>query len=201
MSKSTRKTVATATAVVKFDIQAWREAVNESALVYTTAGVTMLNLMIEARGKLELDTAREILQGAFGGAYAQTFGVTFDEACKAKTVMNRVSDGMAILKAEKLPESLPGNIQRAADAVRKANPSGKTRKPRQPVAPKVDAGDVNPLALLQAALEALRKQVGDNEDALELITSMVDDAAELASVLLAEAQADKAAKNAAKKAG
>lgn len=142
----------------------------------------MLDLMLAARGKVEHDTAREALQHAFGQAYASTYGVTFEEACKSKSVMNRVSDGMAIFKAEKLPDSLPGQLQSAAAACRKANPSSK-RKPRQPVATKVDAKDVKALALLSAALEALRAEAGENETALELISELVDLAGDLADAL------------------
>lgn len=176
-TRNTRNTQAAA-----FDIAAWRTDLDAAALNFVSAGAAMLSLMLAARGKVEHDTAREALQHAFGTAYAATYAVTFEEACKSKSVMNRVSDGMAIFKAEKLPDSLPGQLQSAAAACRKANPSSK-RKPRQPVAPKVEAKDVKALALLSAALEALRAEAGDNEAALELIGELVDLAGDLADAL------------------
>lgn len=172
----------TSNAVAAFDIAAWRVDLDAAALNFVSAGKAMLDLMLAARGKVEHDTAREALQHAFGQAYAATYGATFEEAIKTKSVMNRVSDGMAIFKAEKLPDSLPGQLQSAAAACRKANPSSK-RKPRQPVAPKVEAKDVKALALLSAALEALRSEAGDNEVALELIGELVDLAGDLADAL------------------
>uniref|UniRef100_A0A6M3M786 Uncharacterized protein n=1 Tax=viral metagenome TaxID=1070528 RepID=A0A6M3M786_9ZZZZ len=190
MSKSSARN--NSQSVAAFSVEAWRAQLDGAALAFVSSGHRMLGLMLEARGKIELDTGREALQHAFGQAYATTYNVTFEEAVKAKSVMNRVSDGMAVLKAEKLPDSLPGNIQQAADACRKANPKA-GRKPRQPVAPKVDAKDVNPLALLEAALEALRSQAGDNETALSLIGDLVDLAQELGNELASSANEAKAA--------
>lgn len=182
-ARNTRKTSnAQAAAVAAFDIAAWRVDLDAAALNFVSAGKAMLDLMLAARGKVEHDTAREALQHAFGQAYASTYGVTFEEACKSKSVMNRVSDGMAIFKAKNLPDSLPGQLQSAAAACRKANPSS-TRRPRQPTAPKVEAKDVKALALLSAALEALRAEAGDNEAALELIGELVDLAGDLADAL------------------
>lgn len=169
-------------AVVAFDIAAWRANLDAAALNFVSAGKAMLDLMLAARDKVEHDTAREALQHAFGQAYASTYGVTFEEACKSKSVMNRVSDGMAIFKAKVLPDSLPGQLQSAAAACRKANPSS-PRKPRPPVDPKVEAKDVKALALLSAALEALRAEAGENEVALELIGELVDLAGDLADAL------------------
>lgn len=182
---------AQSTAVATFDIAAWRVNLDAAAHSFVSAGKSMLDLMLAARGKVEHDTAREALQHAFGMAYATTYNVSFEEAVKAKSVANRVSDGMAIFKAENLPASLPGQLQSAAAACRKANPSSK-RKPRQPVAPKVSAADVNPLALLQAALEALRNEAGDNANALELIGELVDLAGDLAECLAAEPETEAA---------
>ena len=183
---------AQAAAVVAFDLAAWSVRMDTAALQFTSAGKAMLDLIMEARGKVEADTVREKLQHAFASAFATTYGVTFDEACKAKSVMNRVSDGMAVFKAETMPGSLPGNLQQAAAACRKANPKARKSSPRQPVA-KVDASDVNPLALLEAALEALRKQAADNQPALELIGELVDLAGDLADALAGEQDEAKAA--------
>lgn len=187
-----RNTRNASNAVAAFDIAAWRTDLDAAALNFVSAGKAMLDLMLAARDKVEHDTAREALQHAFGQAYAATYGVTFEEACKAKSVMNRVSDGMAIFKAETLPASLPGQLQSAAAACRKANPSSK-RKPRQPVAPKVEAKDVNALALLSAALEALRAEAGDNEAALELIGGVVDLVGDIADALASPEQEQAAA--------
>lgn len=189
MSKSSARN--NSQTVAAFSIEAWRANLDSAALAFVSSGHRMLGLMLEARGKIELDTGREALQHAFGQAYAATYNVTFEEALKAKSVMNRVSDGMAVLKADKLPDSLPGNIQQAADACRKANPKA-GRKPRQPVAKPatVEAKDVNPLALLEAALEALREQASDNSVALSLISDMVDMAQELSDELAAQASSE-----------
>jgi len=195
MSKSNaRNTNAQSQTVAAFSIEAWRTRLDSAALSFVSAGHAMLGLMLEARGKIELDTGREALQHAFGQAYAATYNVAFEEAIKAKSVMNRVSDGMAVLKADKLPDSLPGNIQQAADACRKANPKA-GRKPRQPIAKPatVEAKDVNPLALLEAALEALRSQAGDNQTALSLIGDLVDLAQELGNELASSANEAEAA--------
>lgn len=177
-----RNTRNASNAVAAFNVAAWRADLDAAALNFVSAGKAMLDLMLAARGKVEHDTAREALQHAFGQAYAATYAVPFEDALKSKSVMNRVSDGMAIFKAEKLPDSLPGQLQSAAAACRKANPSSK-RKPRQPVAPKVEAKDVKALALLSAALEALRAEAGENEVALELIGELVDLAGDLADAL------------------
>jgi hypothetical protein len=178
--------------VAAFNIAAWATRLDSAALNFVSAGKAMLDLMLEARGKVEHETAKEKLQHAFGQAYAATYGVTFEEAVKAKSVQNRVSDGLAVLKAANLPDSLPGNIQQAAAACRKANPSGRKSSPRQPVA-KVAAADVNPLALLETALEALRKQAADNQPALELIGELVDLAGDLATALAGETEDQAAA--------
>ena len=193
MTKQTAR--AASKALAQFNVAAWATRVDAAAMSFVSAGKAMLDLMLEARGKIELDTAKEKLQHAFGQAYASTYGVTFEEACKSKSVMNRVSDGLAVLKAEKLPDSLPGNIQQAAAACRKANPSGRKSSPRQPKATpeaKVDAKDVQPLALLNAALEALRGQASDNSAALELIAELVDLAGDLAQALATEAEQEAA---------
>ena len=187
-----RNTRNASNAAAAFNVAAWRTNLDAAALNFVSAGKAMLDLMLSARGKVEHDTAREALQHAFGQAYAAAYAVTFEEACKAKSVMNRVSDGMAIFRAEKLPDSLPGQLQSAAAACRKANPSSK-RKPRQPVAPKVEAKDVKALALLNAALEALRSEVGENEVALELIGEIVDLAGDIADALASPGQESAAA--------
>lgn len=196
--KASKNAQAVNTSVAQFSIEAWRTRLDSAALTFVSAGKAMLDLMLEARGKVELDTGREALQHAFGQAYAATYNVPFEDALKAKSVQNRVSDGMAVLKAEILPGSLPGNIQQAADACRKANPKA-GRAPRQPKAPaaKVDAKDVNPLALLNAALEALRSQAGDNSVCLSLISDMVDLAQDLANELQAQANEASETKQAA----
>lgn len=194
MSRSNARNTrnAQAAAVVAFNVAAWRADLDAAALSFTSAGKAMLDLMLAARGKVLHDTAREALQHAFGQAYAATYGVTFEEACKAKSVMNRVSDGMAVFKAKNMPASLPGQLQSAAAACRKANPSS-PRKPRPPVDPKVEAKDVKALALLSAALEALRTEAGENEAALELIGELVDLAGDLAEALASPEQDQAAA--------
>ena len=187
MSQSNARTSSAHAAAVKsFDLAAWSARLDASALQFTSAAHAMLNLMLEGRGLVEPDTAREKLVHAFASAFcAVNPGVTFEAACKAKSVLNRVSDALCVLKAETLPASLPNNLQQAAAAVRKANPS--SRKPRQPSGDKAPVGDVDALVALRAAIEQLRSQATDNAPALELIGELADLAEDVASALAGDA--------------
>lgn len=185
MSKPNSAAQAQSQRVAAFDLAKWGESLRAAAFNVESGAKRLLDLALEARGLVEPDTAREKFADAFAAAIVATHHVTDEEARASKSLKNRVSDAMAVFKCEALPASLPNNLQRAADAVRKANP--KPRAPRQPVAPKVQASDVNPLALLQAALEALRSQCKDNATALELVGELVDLSSDLAECLAAEA--------------
>jgi hypothetical protein len=176
----------TQSAVVKFDLAAWSEALAAAALNVESGAKQLLDLALAARGKVEADTAREKFGDAFAAAMAKTHNVTDDEARASKSFKNRVSDAMAVFKCEKLPASLPSNLQRAADAVRKANPS--SRKPRAGgKAPKEDnVVSVGPLGMLELALAQLKVKCGDNATALEIVAELTDLATDLADVLAAE---------------
>lgn len=183
MSKAKSATARAAAAVVKFDIAQWSADLAVAALNVESGAKQLLDLALAARGKVEPDTAREKFGDAFAAAMAKTHNVTDEEARASKSFKNRVSDAMAVFKCEALPASLPGNLQRAADAVRKANPSG--RKPRAGgKAPKEDnVVSVGPLGMLDLALAQLKVKCGDNAAALEIVGELVDLAQDLADAL------------------
>ena len=187
---------AKAATVAKFDLAAWTNELNAAALGFESGAKRLLELALTARGKVEHDTAREKFQDAFAAALAVTHGVTDEEARKSKSFANRVSDAMAILKAAKLPGTMPNNLQRAADAVRKENrdPS-KTRKPRAGGKAEPDADPIQTaLGMLDSALLQLVTACADNAAAEDVLASMKDFAFDLRQALLGEdAQADAAA--------
>ena len=190
---------AQAAAIAKFDLAAWAAELNAAALGFESGAKRLLELALAARGKVEHDTAREKFQDAFAAALVVTHGVTDEEVRKSKSFANRVSDAMTILKAAKLPDSMPNNLQRAADAVRKENrdPS-KTRKPRAPRAGGKGAEKANAvetaLGMLDNALLQLVTACADNADAEDVLASMKDFAFDLRRALLGEdVQVDAAA--------
>lgn len=200
MSKSNARNAAKtqAAAVQSFNVAQWRTDLTAAATQFASGAKQLLTLAIAARGLVEEDTAREAFKDAFAAALSVTMGVTDEEARSSKSLANRVSDAMAIFKCETLPAILPQNLQQAADTVRKANPNKKARAPRaggnpEAVAASVDAKHVNPLALLESALAALKLQAGSNQTALELVGELVDLAADLAEVLAAQGEEEKAA--------
>lgn len=171
--------------VVKFSIAEWREELCAAALQFDGAAVRLLKLALSARGKVDNDVAKEAFQQAFGGAFAATRGVTFEEAVKSKTVQNRVSDALAVFKAEKLPGSMPDQLQAAAKACREANPKAK-RAPRAGGKPKNDPITVA-LEMTHNGLEQLRHAVGDDAEALAAIAGLTDLLASLEDALTGEA--------------
>lgn len=168
-------------AAAKFDIAAWREELNGAALQFDGAAVRLLKLALSARGKVDNDVAREAFKDAFGAAFAATRGVTYDEALKAKTVQNRVSDAMAIFGAVNLPGSMPDQLQSAARACREANPKAK-RQPRAGGKPGADPV-VTALGMIHNGVEQLRHAVGDDAQALDAISSLADLVAQLEAAL------------------
>lgn len=190
--KSAAAQRAQSAAVAKFDLAGWSAELNAAALGFESGAKRLLELALAARGHVELDTAREKFQDAFAAALAVTHGVTDEEARKSKSFANRVSDAMAILKAAKLPASMPNNLQRAADAVRKENRDpNKTRKPRAGGKPPVE------LSPLQAAFLALGVAMADivtacdgNDRAVDLMGDLKDLANDLREALLGEGAAD-----------
>ena len=189
--KSAAAQRAQAAAVAKFDLAGWSNDLRAAALNLESGAKRLLDLALAARGVVELDTAREKFQDAFAAALVETHGVTDEEARKSKSFANRVSDAMAILKAAKLPGSMPNNLQRAADAVRKANRDpNKTRKPRAGGKAAVE------LSPLQAAFLALEKAMADivtacdgNDRAVDLMGDLKDLANDLREALLGEGEA------------
>jgi hypothetical protein len=172
-SKARAASRAQSVAVVRFDVAAWREELCGAALQFDGAAVRLLRLALAARGVVETDTAREAFKEAFGGAFAATRGVTFEEAIKAKTVQNRVSDALAVFGAEKLPGSMPDQLQSAAKACREANPKPR-RQPRPGKGkPDADARQVA-LGMIHNGLEQLRHAVGDDEDVLGIVGDLTD---------------------------
>jgi hypothetical protein len=194
--KSAAAQRAQAATVVKFDLAAWAAELNAAALSFESGAKRLLELALAARGKVEHDTAREKFQDAFAAALAVTHGVTDEEARKSKSFANRVSDAMAILKAAKLPGTMPNNLQRAADAVRKENRDlNKTRKPRAggKVGEKANAVETA-LGVLDNALLQLVTACADNAAAVDLLGDLKDMANDLREALLGEdVQVDAAA--------
>lgn len=194
--KSAAAQRAQSAAVAKFDIAAWAADLNDAALNFESGAKRLLDLALAARGKVELDTAREKFQDAFAAALVEVHGVTDEEARKSKSFANRVSDAMAILKAVKLPGTMPNNLQRAADAVRKENrdPS-KTRKPRAGGKPEPKADPIETaLGMLDNALLQLVAACADNSDAVDMVADLKDMAADLRQALMGEdVQVDAAA--------
>ncbi|WP_055128536.1 hypothetical protein [Pseudomonas mediterranea] len=110
----------------RFSVTEWRDNVETAAKDMVTASKRVLDLVLAARDHLiEEETVRDALQHAFGEAYADLHGCTFAEALTAKSVKNRVSDAMAVFKAEQLPTALPSNLQHAAAECRKLNRKAK----------------------------------------------------------------------------
>jgi len=188
-------------ALNQFSVIAWRAEVTEAASDLMSASQRVLQLMLNARGKVEPDTAREAVQDAFATAYSTLQGCTFEEAKSAKSVKNRVADAMAIFKAEVLPNVLPKNLQHAATECRKAN--RKEQAPKLPVAPANDGGEggddlgdgaqgdhvapdlvANALSAMHASLNALR--MGDHGEGVLLVIANLEDLIEELGTALAE---------------
>lgn len=180
-----------ANAVAQFNIAAWAENVLAAVSTAETSGVALTGVVRQAVGKVDEEKAREVFQDAYASYYATAHGVTNEEARKVKSFRNRVSDCMAVFKADaKEIEGLVGSVQTVAAKVRAAKKG--TGTPRQPKgdAPKsselknvVDAGQVKPWALLNLALDALAKECGEDVAALEALGALKDTATELGELL------------------
>lgn len=174
-----------------FKAAAWRKELNTVCGAEAGSVKRMVELVLIARDAgFCPDAAREAFTEAYGLGYAASFGAPFEAVIKSKTVLNRVSDAMAIFNAKVLPGSLPSTLQAAAKACRAANPktSGAGSKSGKATGGAVPA-TANGFALLTAALEAVRKECGDNEAALEVVASLADLADDLL-VALTQEQAD-----------
>lgn len=189
MAKSKSARVAQSV-VAKFDLAAWSADLAAAALNVESGAKQLLDLALAARGKVEPDTAREKFGDAFASAMAKTHNVTDEEARASKSFKNRVSDAMAVFKCESLPASLPSNLQRAADAVRKANPSKRRARAGGKAHKEDNVVSVGPLGMLELALAQLKVKCGDNAAALEIVAELVDLAGDLADALAADAADD-----------
>jgi rubrerythrin len=104
----------------------WRQKLQKAVKAEQSAAARILAAVIEARGAFDLESkksekaVREAAMAAFTGA-----------GNDKRTAQKRVADAVAILKAPSLPEDLPQNLQRAADAVRKARPKSEKRAAQQ----------------------------------------------------------------------
>lgn len=170
----------------KFSVTTWRDDVETAAKDMVSASKRVLDLVLSARDNVHEDTVRDALQHAFGEAYADLQGVAFDQALTAKSVKNRISDAMAVFRAEVLPKVLPGNLQHAAAECRKLNrkaavekepanepEGGESEQPGLGVSQPVDATHAAVKAML-ASLNVLRRapKVG-------VLASLLDDMEDL----------------------
>ena len=182
---------AQAKALSKFNVAAWREALMAAVSTAESSGVALTSVVRQAVGMVDEEKAREVFQDAYASYYATAHGVTDEEARKVKSFRNRVSDCMAVFKADaKEVEGLVGSVQTIAAKVRAAKKG--TGTPRQPKGETtksselknvVDAGQVKPWALLNLALDALAKECGEDVAALEALGALKDTATELGELL------------------
>lgn len=171
----------------KFSVTTWRDDVETAAKDMVSASKRVLDLVLSARDNVHEDTVRDALQHAFGEAYADLQGVTFDQALSAKSVKNRISDAMAVFRAEVLPKVLPGNLQHAAAECRKLNRKAVVEKPPANEPESGDDGEEQGLGLSQpvdathAALKAMLASLNVLRQAASghTLTSLLDDMAEL----------------------
>lgn len=175
-SSTTRKASAPRKAKA-FSIVEWKGELTKAAKAERSAASMVLDCLVTIRDKGygEKDV-RAMVRDAFA-----------DAGWQDKTLQKRTSDAMAIFKAAKLPDDMPKNLQRAADACRALNPS-KPRKPRAgtdaPKAGKVDKADdapskdVEPLDIAKAR-EALRGTINGmlkraDDEAADWLATMMD---------------------------
>lgn len=188
-------------AINRFSVTEWRDNVETAAKDMVTASKRVLDLVLAARDHVEEETVRDALQHAFGEAYADLHGCTFAEALTAKSVKNRVSDAMAVFKAEQLPTALPSNLQHAAAECRKLNRKAKEAANEENQSSDLEdqerhepqlEGDVQPvdavtqaLRMLQASLNVL-KATAKGATLASLLSDMTDLAEEIGNELEAQ---------------
>lgn len=163
--------------------QEWRTDLFAAIADHVNTGVKALNVVLDAR---RLKVPVEAVKALVTEAYLATGQVT--EA----TAKKRGSDAAVFIKASSLPKELPGNIQRAADIVRKQEreAKGQQRKPRQPTGTEGTTNGeakVGPVGIskLIKEIEALRASL-DDQAALDILASMADLAGDLADQLAIE---------------
>lgn len=179
-SRNTARNASVDSAVESFNVAAWRADLVTAFTDYASAATKALHVVLEGRGKVEPDTAREAITEAFIAAGAVE---------NSPSLKNRVAEAMCIFNAESLPNSLPSNLQHAAKAVRehkKATGESKARQPRQPNPSK--AGDPAPLKALADAVEGVRSMEGLSQVALDLVSDLADLVNDLAEAILKPAE-------------
>lgn len=166
-----------------FSVTAWRDDVETAAKDMVSASKRVLDLVLSARDNVHEDTVRDALQHAFGEAYADLQGVAFEQALSAKSVKNRISDAMAVFRAEVLPKVLPGNLQHAAAECRKLNrkakPEAANDEPGEGEEPGL--GLPQPVDMNHAAIQAMLASLNVLRSAAKgaTLTSLLDDMADL----------------------
>lgn len=162
-------------AAPRITLAQWRAKLQKAVKAELTAGAKVLAAVTEARGAFALDdkksekAVREAAMAAFTGA-----------GNDKRTAQKRVSDAVAILKAPSLPEDLPSNLQRAADAVRAARPASQKRKPQQ--AGSTKRGKAGKAAESEAAeSEADTSKPVDRAEAARVLLGTIDGLAKRAA--------------------
>lgn len=173
-------------ALNRFMVTEWRDNVEAAAKDMVSASKRVLDLVLAARDHVEEETVRDALQHAFGEAYADLHGCTFAEALTAKSVKNRVSDAMAVFKAEQLPTALPSNLQHAAAECRKLNRKAKPAANEEgngdaEEEPGLEGADVQPVDAVTQALRAMQASLNLLRAAAKgaTLSSLLDDMADL----------------------
>lgn len=197
----TSKKAQAAKIINRFSVTEWRDNVETAAKDMVTASKRVLDLVLAARDHVEEETVRDALQHAFGEAYADLQGVPFEQALKAKSVKNRVSDAMAVFKAVELPSALPGNLQHAAAECRKLNRKAKEAANEENQSSDLEdqerhepqlEGDAQPVDPVTQALRALQasinvlKATAKGATLTSLLADMTDLADEIVNELLAQ---------------
>lgn len=184
-------------AVSRFSIRAWRSDLITAAKAESSASTKLLDLALAARGMVEKDTAREAFQDAYVAAHLlENPEITDEQARSLASVRNRVSEAMAVFKAVVLPDPMPKNLSRAADACRKLNAKAKPVAVDSDEKLSQEAEDDEAEALNNAkpansamdtvmeGLEALQRQAVNNPEALSAISAMMDLASDVLLALL-----------------
>lgn len=181
--------------VARFSIQAWRADLITAAKAESSASTKLLELALAARGIVEKDTAREAFQDAYVAAHLlENPDVTDEQARSLASVRNRVSEAMAVFKAVVLPDPMPKNLSRAADACRKMNAKPKVAEEKVAKATEeeeqedeflnVAKAEQDPMEVVMAGLEALQRKAVNKPEALAAISAMMDLASDVLLALL-----------------
>lgn len=175
--------------LVKFSVQAWRQDLINAASAQGSSAKQLLNLALSARGQVENDTAREAFADAYVLAYLQlNTELTDEQARSLPGIRNRVSEAMAVFKAVVLPVPMPHNLQQAASACRKLNKKVKPEAVDAEMSDDdllealgvdedgkpLDPQEADKLAALYAVIEQLQRSLVGQDEALDLLTSMLD---------------------------